>query len=76
MARVAEVFPRSDGTTYVCGISNESQVPVDPAEVVPDPGAIEGLYDICAALSPAPARSPVRSRQACFRPVMLATGSP
>ena len=36
-----EVFPRSDGTTYVCGISSESQVPVDPAEVVPDPGPMQ-----------------------------------
>ena len=64
-----EVFPRSDGTTYVCGISSESQVPVDPAEVVPDPGAIERLHDICAELSPVLAHSPVLARQACFRPV-------
>src|SRR3974377_89473 len=26
-----EVFPRSDGTTYVCAISSESPMPVDPA---------------------------------------------
>jgi len=64
-----EVFPRSDGTTYVCGISSESQVPVDPAEVMPDPGAIERLQDICAELSPVLARSPVLAQQACFRPV-------
>ena len=64
-----EVFPRSDGTTYVCGISSESQVPVDPAEVVPDPGAIERLHDICVELSPVLARSRVLVRQACFRPV-------
>jgi glycine/D-amino acid oxidase-like deaminating enzyme len=64
-----EVFPRSDGTTYVCGISSESPVPVDPAEVAPDPGAIERLHDICAGLSPVLERSPVLARQACFRPV-------
>ena len=64
-----EVFPRSDGTTYVCGISSESQVPVDPAEVVPDPGAIEPLHDLCVELSPVLARSSVLVRQACFRPV-------
>ena len=33
-----ELFPRSDGTTYVCAISSESPLPVDPAEVSPDPG--------------------------------------
>ena len=32
-----EVFPRPDGTTYVCAISSESPLPVDPAEVAPDP---------------------------------------
>src|SRR5277367_6171265 len=32
-----EVFPRTDGTTYVCGISGESPLPVDPAHVAPDP---------------------------------------
>jgi glycine/D-amino acid oxidase-like deaminating enzyme len=64
-----EVFPRSDGTTYVCGISSESPVPVDPADVVPDPGAIERLHSICAGLSPVLAHSPVLARQACFRPV-------
>ena len=64
-----EVFPRTDGTTYVCGISSESQVPVDPAEVVPDPGSIERLHDICSELSPVLAQSPVLARQACFRPV-------
>jgi glycine/D-amino acid oxidase-like deaminating enzyme len=64
-----EVFPRSDGTTYVCGISSESPVPIDPAEVAPDPGAIERLHGICAELSLVLARSPVLARQACFRPV-------
>jgi glycine/D-amino acid oxidase-like deaminating enzyme len=44
-------------------------MPVDPAEVVPDPGAIERLHDICAELSPVLAHSRVLARQACFRPV-------
>ena len=43
-----ELFPRPDGTTYVCGISSESPLPIDPAEVTPDPGAIERLHAICA----------------------------
>ena len=64
-----EVFPRSDGTTYVCGLSSQSPLPVDPAEVAPDPGAIERLQEICTDLSPVLARSAVLARQACFRPV-------
>jgi glycine/D-amino acid oxidase-like deaminating enzyme len=64
-----EVFPRADGTTYVCAISSESPVPLDPAAVAPDPGAIERLEAICRDLSPAFAESPILARQACYRPV-------
>ncbi|HEV2954545.1 MAG TPA: FAD-dependent oxidoreductase [Xanthobacteraceae bacterium] len=64
-----EVFPRADGTTYVCAISSESPVPLDPAAVVPDEGAIERLKAMCARLSPVLAQSPILARQACFRPV-------
>ena len=64
-----EVFPRADGTTYVCAISSESPVPLDPAEVAPDEGAIARLEAICRALSPVLAESPILARQACYRPV-------
>ena len=64
-----EVFPRADGTTYVCAISSESPLPLDPNEVGPDPGAIERLEEICRQLSPVLAKAPIVARQACFRPV-------
>ena len=64
-----EVFPRVDGTTYVCAISSESPLPVDPARVAPDPGAIERLEAMCARLSPVLGASKIRARQACYRPV-------
>ena len=64
-----EVFPRSDGTTYVCAISSESPLPVDPADVGPDPGAIERLEAMCSRLSPALGQAKILARQACFRPV-------
>ena len=64
-----EVFPRADGTTYVCAISSEGPVPLDPATVAPDAGAIERLAAMCARLSPVFAASPILARQACFRPV-------
>ncbi|MGA2129805.1 MAG: FAD-dependent oxidoreductase, partial [Xanthobacteraceae bacterium] len=38
-----EVFPRTDGTTYVCAISSEGPLPADPADVAPDDGAIARL---------------------------------
>ena len=64
-----ELFPRSDGTTYVCGISGEDVVPIDPARVAPDNGAIYRLEAMCRSLSPVLAAAPIVARQACFRPV-------
>jgi glycine/D-amino acid oxidase-like deaminating enzyme len=64
-----ELFPRPDGTTYVCAISSEAPLPIDPVEVAPDPGAIERLEAMCADLSPVLAQSKIVARQACYRPV-------
>lgn len=64
-----EIFPRADGTTYVCGISSESPVPDDPADVTPDPGALERLEAICRDISPRLATAKILARQACYRPV-------
>src|SRR5262245_54830509 len=64
-----EVFPRPDGTTYVCAISSESPLPVDPADVAPDPGAIELLHAMCAHLSPVLRDSTIVAQQACHRPI-------
>lgn len=64
-----EVFPRPDGTTYVCGLSSEAPLPVDPAEVVPDPGAHERLRAMTRTFAPALADAEVLAAQACYRPV-------
>jgi len=64
-----EVFPRADGTTYVCAISSDAPLPVDPASVVPDDGAIDRLRGLCDRVSPVLANSRVIASQACFRPL-------
>jgi glycine/D-amino acid oxidase-like deaminating enzyme len=64
-----EVFPRPDGTTYVCGLSSESPLPVDPGQVVPDPGAPETLRAMTRLFAPALASRPILAAQACYRPV-------
>jgi glycine/D-amino acid oxidase-like deaminating enzyme len=64
-----EIFPRSDGTTYVCAISSESPLPVDPAAVTPDAGAIERLEWMCREISPGLSSAKIVARQACYRPV-------
>jgi glycine/D-amino acid oxidase-like deaminating enzyme len=64
-----EVFPRPDGTTYVCGLSSEAPLPDDPAQVAPDPGACERLRTMTATFAPALAAAEVVAAQACYRPV-------
>ena len=64
-----EIFPRADGTTYVCAISSGSPLPAEPGLVVPDEGAINRLRALCARVSPVLASSRVLASQACFRPV-------
>jgi glycine/D-amino acid oxidase-like deaminating enzyme len=68
-AQSPELFPRSDGTTYVCAISSDSPLPFDPTEVTPDPGAIERLEQMCREISPVLASAEILARQACYRPV-------
>ena len=64
-----EIFPRADGTTYVCAISSDAPLPTDPDLVIPDDGAIDRLKTLCQRISPVLASSRILSSQACFRPV-------
>ena len=65
-----EVFPRPDGTTYVCGLSSEAPLPVDPAAVAPDEGGCDRLRAMVAQFSPALGDAEVLAEQACYRPVV------
>jgi len=64
-----ELFPRRDGTTWVCAISSTGPVPLDPADVAPDAGAHARLEALCRGISPVLAAAPITARQTCFRPV-------
>ena len=64
-----EVVPRADGTTYVCGVSSQSPLPVDPAAVIPDTGAHDRLLAMTACIAPALGKAAILKTQACFRPV-------
>jgi glycine/D-amino acid oxidase-like deaminating enzyme len=64
-----EVFPRPDGTTYVCGLSSEAPLPIDPADVATDAGAQAKLKAMIRTLAPALADAEVLAAQACYRPV-------
>ncbi len=64
-----EVFPRADGSTHVCAFSGAAPLPPDPADVAPDPDAIERLRAVCERLSPAFSPDRIIAKQACFRPI-------
>src|SRR5262245_2018249 len=64
-----ELFPRADGTTWVCAISTIGPLPLDPNDVAADEGAHARLEALCRNISPALATAPIKARQACFRPV-------
>jgi glycine/D-amino acid oxidase-like deaminating enzyme len=64
-----EVFPRADGSTHVCAFSGEAPLPLDPADVAPDPNVIERLRSVCERLSPAFSDDRIIAKQACFRPI-------
>ena len=65
-----EVFPRPDGTTYVCGLSSEVPLPLDPAHVVPDAGAPATLRAMTARFSPVLGEATILAAQACYRPLV------
>jgi glycine/D-amino acid oxidase-like deaminating enzyme len=64
-----EVFPRPDGTTYICGLSGEEPLPSDPAEVATDPDATARLRAMTRTFAPALAEAEILAAQACYRPV-------
>jgi glycine/D-amino acid oxidase-like deaminating enzyme len=64
-----EVFPRADGSTHVCAFGSQPPLPMNPADVKPDSGAIDRLQTLCERLSPAFRPDRIIARQACFRPV-------
>src|SRR5262249_18906585 len=63
-----ELFPRGDGTTWVCAISSTGPLPIDPADVTADESAHARLEALCRNISPVLAAAPIKARQACFRP--------
>lgn len=62
-------MPRTDGTTYVCGLSSESSLPVDPAAVTPDAGSPERLHAMTTSFAPDLGAAELLALQACYRPV-------
>jgi glycine/D-amino acid oxidase-like deaminating enzyme len=68
-AVTVEVFPRGDRSTHVTAFSGQAPLPINPADVRPDPSATDKLQALCERMSPAFRADRIIARQSCFRPV-------
>ena len=65
-----EIFPRPDGTVYMCGVPDRVALPSDAADITPSEEAIATLKTIARTLSDEFADATVTHQQACFRPIV------
>ena len=64
-----EIFPRPDGTVYVCGMADPAPLPDSPDDVDVNDAACEVLARAAGRVSTALAGAHIDRRQACYRPV-------
>ena len=64
-----EVVARSDGTVYLCAISEQVRLPAKARDVAPREDATELLASFAKSLSPRFRTSEIGPATACFRPV-------
>ena len=64
-----EIFPRPDGSVYVCGMADPQPLPESPEGVVVDDAACAVLARAAGRVSTTLAAAPITRRQACYRPV-------
>ena len=64
-----EIFPRPDGTVYVCGMRDHQPLPESAEGVSVDPAACDVLAGAAARVSSTLAAAAITRRQACYRPV-------
>lgn len=64
-----EVYPRPNGTTYICGVADEdAPVPPTAADVHPRPEAIAALRGVAASVSQELGAAELLQEQACYLP--------
>eukprot|EP00198_Chlamydomonas_reinhardtii_P002787 XP_001692123.1 FAD-dependent oxidoreductase [Chlamydomonas reinhardtii] len=63
-----EVYPRPDGTVYVCGEPQALPVPPSPAEVVVEGQLIDNIRRVAGSLASCLKEAPVEAQQACYLP--------
>ena len=64
-----EIYPRPDGEVWVCGMSDDQPVPIDPGDVRVDDARCDELRRIAGTLASGLADAEITRRQACYRPI-------
>jgi glycine/D-amino acid oxidase-like deaminating enzyme len=64
-----EIFPRPDGSVYVCGMADPAPLPESPDDVDVSDAACATLARAAGRVATALAAARIERRQACYRPV-------
>lgn len=64
-----EVYPRPDGSVYICGCADDDTLPASPDAVKLSPGAAEMLLHVAGAMSSSLGTAALVRRQACYLPM-------
>uniref|UniRef100_A0A0D6QX21 FAD dependent oxidoreductase domain-containing protein n=1 Tax=Araucaria cunninghamii TaxID=56994 RepID=A0A0D6QX21_ARACU len=67
-SREHEVYPRPTGEVYICGMSEEVEVPGDPQQIQPRKESITMLQRVARTVSSHLGNAEVKAEQACFLP--------
>jgi glycine/D-amino acid oxidase-like deaminating enzyme len=69
-----EVYPRPDGTVYICGLAERVEMPQDPSTVSPKQSSVEWLTEFANTISTE--LTTVKTSQACILPCTTGDGKP
>jgi len=64
-----EIYPRPNGEVYMCGLSENVEIPEDPSTVLPRDGICEKLFKMANNISSKLGESELDKKQACFLPL-------
>lgn len=64
-----EVYPRPDGSVYICGSPEYIALPSDPKTIQADPKSVEDLKEVARSVSSKLAEAPLEVGQSCFLPI-------
>lgn len=64
-----EVYPRPDGSVYICGSPEGIALPNDPKTIQANPESIEDLKEVARSVSSKLAEATLEVGQSCFLPI-------